>query len=178
MILHQPRPQIGKNSCSNLAWNLVYRVRNILKEDDDRGGVNWSKIAKKGNGTGPRSASWNSMKLHIPFRRGQRRWFEYQRSLALFHRVDSSTGISTGIGEAKGETKLSLIFRYRLLSLPPRKTARNESDTRGQRSKRSPSFGSAIFQFSKSNYLTIRRCSAGGGYFIKTCNPIQKRGRR
>lgn len=41
--------------------------------------------------------------------------------------------------------------------LPPRKTARNESDTRGQRSKRSASFGSAIFQFSKSNYLTIRR---------------------
>lgn len=48
-------------------------------------------------------------------------------------------------------------FRYRLPSPPPRKTARNESDRRGQRSKRSPSFGSAIFQFSKSNYLTIRR---------------------
>lgn len=82
------------------------------------------------------------------------------------------------IGEAKGETKLSLILDTGFSPLPlPRKTARNESDTREQRSKRSPSFDSTIFQFWKSNYLTIRH-TAGGGYFIKTCNSIQKRGRR
>lgn len=139
--------------------------------------MNWSKIAKK---------RWHRstiglMKFHeiaysFPTRTAPMIWISkiacsFSPRWFLDRNFDE-------IGEAKGETKLSLILDTGFSPLPlPRKTARNESDTREQRSKRSPSFDSTIFQFWKSNYLTIRH-TAGGGYFIKTCNSIQKRGRR
>lgn len=172
--------RIEKNFCSNLAWKLVYRVRNILKEDGDGDRRGWidRRLRRKG-GTGPRSASWNSMKLHIPFRRGQRRWFEYQRSLALFFSprwfLDRNFD---EIGEAKGETKLSLILDTGSSLLTPSSPPKNGSQRIRHAAEIKEVAKFSLRQFSKSNYLTIRHTDPRRGYFIKTCNPIQKRGRR
>lgn len=143
--------RIEKNSCSNLAWKLVYRVRNILKKDGDGDRRGWidRRLRRKG-GTGPRSASWNSMKLHIPFRRGQRRWFEYQRSLALFFSprwfLDRNFRRDR---RGQGWNKAIVDFRYRLfpahpLLTPEKRLATNPTRGRDQRGRQV--FASTVFK--------------------------------
>ena len=62
-------------------------------------------------------ASWNSMKLHIPFWRGQCQWFEYQRSLALFRhwllRLETPRD-----RKGQGWNKAIVWFRFQTIALP------------------------------------------------------------
>lgn len=153
-----------------------------------RGRRGWiDRRLRRKDGTGPRSAHeipWNCIFLSDEDSAADD--LNIKDRLLFFTHVDSSTGIST----RSGRPRVKQSYRWFLDSgspfpslLPPSKNGRNESDTGGQRSKRSPSFGPTIFQFSKSNYLndpTQWRSPPAGqrGYFIKTWNPIQKRRRR
>lgn len=180
--MHDPNRE---NSCSNLAWKLVYRVRNILKGDGDGVGEGEliedceERVAQVHDR--PHEIPWNCIFLSDEDSAADD--LNIKDRLLFFTHVDSSTGISTRSGRPRVKQSYRWFLDSGSPSSLPRKTARNESDTGGQRSKRSPSFGSTIFQFfSKSNYLNgptqWRSPPAGRGYFIKTWNPIQKRGRR
>lgn len=119
--MHDPNRE---NSCSNLAWKLVYRVRNILKGDGDGVGEGEliedceERVAQVHDR--PHEIPWNCIFLSDEDSAADD--LNIKDRLLFFTHVDSSTGISTRSGRPRVKQSYRWFLDSGSPSSLPRKT--------------------------------------------------------